>query len=168
MSTHTTIGEIVARIEAVHEQFASALALISDVQLQEVRLAGGRSGKDVLAHLTFWDQRLLHAIAPPEGPDAFRLAPPLIADIPYNAQWADVVNERIFQINRGREIVTIKDEFARTCVVLGQTVLALTEHDVFDQHGLSALLGEPFLPMLTGAYEHYEEHLADLQKIATG
>ncbi len=168
MSTPTTIGAIVARIEAVHEQFADALVLINDARLMEDRLPGGRSGKDLLAHLTFWDRRLLHAIAPQEGPPASRLAPPLIADIPYDGQWADVVNERIFQINRGRDIATIKDEFARTCVELRQAVRALTEHDVFDPNGLSALLGEPFLPMVTGAYEHYEDHVADLQIVAGG
>ena len=168
MSTPTTIGAIVARIEAVHEQFAGALVLIPDVRLQEARLSGGRSGKDLLAHLTFWDKRLLHAIAPDEGPHAFRLAPPLIADIPYNDQWADIVNERIFLLNRGQDIATIKDEFARTCGELRQAVRALTERDVFDADGLSALLGEPFLPMLTGAYEHYQDHLADLQLVAGG
>ena len=164
MSTPTTIGEIVARIEAVHAQFADALALLSDVRLQAARLPGGRSGKDVLAHLTFWDQRLLHAIVPQAGAHACRLAPPLIADSPYNDQWADVVNERIFHINRGRDIATIKEEFARTCGELRQAVGALTERDVFDPNGLAALLGEPCLPLLTGAYEHYADHVADLQK----
>ena len=166
MSTPTTITAIVARIETVHQQFANALAMISDTQLQEARLHGGRSGKDLLAHLTFWDQRLLHAIAPHEDPNAFRLAPPLIADIPYNDQWVDVVNERIFHLNRGRDIATIKADFVRTCEALRQAVSSLTERDVFDPNGLSALLGEPFLPMVTGAYEHYEDHLADLQLVA--
>ena len=166
MSTPTTVVAIVALIEAVHEQFADALALIRDSQLQEARLHGGRSGKDLLAHLTFWDQRLLHALAPQAGPPTSRRAPPLIADIPYNDQWADVVNERIFHINRGRDIAPVKAEFARTCVALRRAVRALTERDVFDPNGLSALLGEPFLPLLTGAYEHYEDHLADLQIVA--
>ena len=73
---------------------------MSDVQFRAARLPGGRSGKDLLAHLTFWDHRLLHAIAPQDGPQAFRLAPPLIADIPIDDQWVDSVNERIFQLNR--------------------------------------------------------------------
>lgn len=165
MSTPTTVEAIVARIEAVHRQFADTLALISDDRLQEPRLDGGRSGKDLLAHLTFWDRRLLHAVDP-QDPHASRLVPPLIADIPYNEQWVDAVNERIFQINRERDIATIKEEFTRTCVELQETVKALSEHDVFDPSGLSALLGEPFLPMVTGAYEHYEDHVADLQRAA--
>ena len=166
MSTPTTVGAIVARIEAVHAQFADVLTQISDAQLQAARLPGGRSGNDLLAHLTFWDQRLLHALAPHPGPDVSRLIPPLIADIPYTEQWADVVNERIFHLNRGRDSATIKAEWARTCAALLQAVRALTEREVFDPHGLSALLGEPFLPMVTGAYEHYEDHWADLQQIA--
>lgn len=166
MSTPTTVGEIVARIAAVHQQFATALAPIGDDRLQEPRLAGGRSGKDLLAHLTFWDRRLLHAIAPAEGPHAFRLAPPVIADIPYDGHWVDRVNARIFARNRGRDLVTIKVEFAQTCAELRHTVGGLSEDAVFDPNGLSALLGEPFLPMVLGAYEHYEDHLPDLQRIA--
>ncbi len=166
MSTPTTVSAIVARIEAVHAQFADALAVISDAQLQAARLPGGRSGKDLLAHLTFWDQRLLHALAPPEGPHAFRLAPPLIADIPFNDQWVDVVNARIFHRNRERDTTAIKAEWARTCGELRQAVGTLTEHDVFDPTGLSTLLGEPFLPMVMGAYEHYEDHWADLRLVA--
>jgi hypothetical protein len=166
MSTPTTIQEILTRIEAAHKQFATALSQINDAQLEEARLPGGRSGKNLLAHLTFWDRRLLHAIAPEEGLHAYRLAPPLIADIPYNDQWADVANERIFHINRDRDIAAIKEEFTQTCSELRHTVSTLTEQDVFDPDGISALLGEPFLPMLTGAYEHYEDHIRDLQVVA--
>ena len=79
MSTPRTIVEIVARIEAVHRRFATALADVGDAQLVDARLPDGWSGKDLLAHLTFWDRRLLYAIEPDEGLDAFRLAPLLIA-----------------------------------------------------------------------------------------
>jgi len=161
------IETLVARIKEVHKQFAEALDLISDAQLEAARPPGGRSGKDLLAHLMFWDHRLLHALAPGEGSPALRRAPPLIADITYDDRWADAVNERIFHLNRGRDSATIKAEFARTCDALTQAVAALTEHEVVDPSGLSARLGEPFLPMLTGAYEHYEDHLADL-KLAAG
>ena len=166
MTSPTTVAAIVARIEVVHADFAAALALLDDDRLQAPCLDGGRSGKDLLAHLTFWDRRLLHAIAPAGGPDVFRLAPPLIADIPYDEHWADVVNERIFDLNRERALPTVKAEFAQTCADLRQAVRELSEHAVFAPAGLSALLGEPFLPMVTGAYEHYEEHMADLERIA--
>lgn len=166
MSTPTTVGEIVARIEVAHKHFADRLALINDAQLQEARLPEGRSGKDMLAHLTFWDRRLLHAVASHDDPHTSRLIPPLIADIPQGEGWLEAVNERIFQINRERDIATVKEEFAQTCAELRQTVSSLSEHDVFSPDGLSALLGEPFLPMVTGAYEHYEDHEADLQRVA--
>ena len=166
MTTPTTVGAIVDRIEAMHAEFAAALSSISDERLQAPLLPGDRSGKDVLAHLTFWDGRLLHAIEPQGDPPTSRLAPPLIADIPYDEQWLDTVNERIFQLNRDRDIGTVKAEFARTCAELRRTVAALDEHAVFDPDGLSALLGEPFAPMVIGAYEHYEDHMPDLERIA--
>ncbi len=163
MSEPTTVAEIVSRIAHAHTRFAEKLALIPDNLLQEARLSGGRSGKDLLAHMTFWDRRLLHAIAPEGGPDAPRLAPPLIADIPYDERWLYTVNDRIFTVNQERPLVEVKAAFYATCVELCQTVQTLSEHDVFDPGGLSAPLGEPFAPMVLGAYGHYEEHMPDLE-----
>ena len=165
MSSPTTVAEIVARIAAAHQRFDQTIASLSDAQLQEPWLPDGWSVKDVLAHVTFWDQRLLHAIAPDGGPNAFRLAPPLIADIPYNEHWTDRVNERIYQLNRERDLGAIKTELEQTRQRLRRVVGGLSEHDVFDADGLSAAIGIPFLPMLTGAYEHYEEHTQELEAL---
>ena len=163
MTEPTTVDQIVARIATAHARFADTLALIDDARLEEARLADGRSGKDLLAHLAFWDRRLLHAIAPEGGPDVSRLAPPLIADVPYDDRWLSTVNDRIFRVNQGRDLAMVKAEFHQTCADLRQTVQGLSEHDVFDPDGLSAPLGEPFAPMVLGAYEHYEDHMPDLQ-----
>lgn len=163
MTEPTTVNEIVVRIAAAHAEFAERLALIPNARLLEPRLAGGRSGKDLLAHLMFWDQRLLHAIDPQGGPNVSRLAPPLIADVPYDEQWLDIVNDRIFRTFQDRDLEAVKAEFHQTYADLRERVQQLSEHDVFDPDGLSALLGEPFAPMVLGAYGHYEEHLPDLE-----
>ncbi len=165
MSTPQTVPELVVRIEAMHDRFAMALAHVSDAELEEERHPDSWSGKDLLAHLTFWDRRLLHAITPEDGPNTFRLAPPLIADIPYDRHWVERVNERIYQLNHGRDAASIRMEFDQTCLRLRAVVAALSEHDVFDPSGLSADLGEPFLPMVVGAYEHYEDHVPDLEAL---
>jgi hypothetical protein len=108
---------------------------------------------------------LLHAIAPDDGRHAFRLASSLIADIPYNDHWTDAVNERIYHLNRGRDLAAIKAEFDQTRQRLHRLVSTLSDHDVFDADGLSASIGIPFLRMLTGAYEHYEEHTEELETL---
>jgi hypothetical protein len=161
-SPPTTIDAIVSRIAAAHQHFAAAIAPLAEAQLEAPALDGGWSVKDVLAHIAFWDQRLLHALAPADGPTAFRLAPPVIADIPFDEQWLTTVNTRIFDLNRARSLPEIQAELAATQTNLLAAVGALTPHELFDPDGLSALLGEPFAPMVLGAYEHYEEHAETL------
>jgi hypothetical protein len=158
-----TIEQIVARIAGAHQRLLDAIATLTDAELLAPVLAGQWSVKDVLAHLAFWDQRLLHAIAPEGGPQAFRLAPPLIADVPFDDQWLVTVNTRIYALNRARDLRDVQEEFAATRSRLLTVVASLTYHDVFDADGLSTALGEPFSPMLLGAYEHYDEHAADLE-----
>jgi uncharacterized damage-inducible protein DinB len=159
-----TIEEIVTRIAAAHRRLLDAIASLSDEQMQAPVLgSNGWSVKDVLAHLAFWDQRLLHAVKPEGGPDAFRLAPPIIADILYDEQWLETVYTRIHVLNSRRSLHDVRAEFDVTRRRLLTVVASLSPHDVFDPDGLSALLGEPFAPMLLGAYEHYEEHAEELE-----
>ena len=162
-ATPATIEQIVSRIAAAHQRLVDAIAPLTDDQLQAPVLANQWSIKDALAHLAFWDQRLLHAIAPEGGKDAFRLAPPVIADIPFDERWLATVNERIYDLNRLRTLHEVQAEFAATRRRLLTVVSSLTLHDVFDPNGLSAALGEPFAPMLLGAYEHYDEHAEDFE-----
>ena len=158
-----TIDAIVARIAAAHQRLLDAIAPLSAAQLQAPAAGSGWSVKDVLAHLSFWDQRLLHAIEPEGVPQASRLAPALIADIPFDEQWLSAVNERIYRRNRRRALSDVLAEFAATRSRLLAVAAGLSLHDVYDPDGLSALLGEPFAPMLLGAYEHYEEHAEALE-----
>ena len=163
---HLPIDAIVSRIEAAHARFLHAIARLTDAQLQAPVLENGWSVKDVLAHLAFWDGRLLHAVNPqpgPEGGPPSRLAPPLIADIPYDEQWLATVNARIYALNRARTLADVRAEFDATRRHLLRTAAALSPQAVADLDGLTAPLGEPFSTMLLGAYGHYEEHAEELE-----
>jgi uncharacterized damage-inducible protein DinB len=160
------IEVIVARIAEGHKRLQNAIASLSDEQLQAPVLDGGWSVKDVLAHLAVWDQRLLHAIAPEGGPHAYRRAQPSLADIPFDDAWLETVNARIYTLNRDRDLASVRTELDATQARLLATVSGLSLHDVYDPDGLSDGLGEPFAPMLLGAYEHYEEHAEALEEHA--
>ncbi len=157
-----TIEQIVEEIEAAHKRLVAAIAPLSDIQLQAPLLADDWSVKDVLAHLTFWDERLLYGIAPASDPHANRLTPPAIADIPLDDEWLETVNARVYAINCERDLRSVQEDFDATRRRLLDVVASLTLHDVYDASGLSAGLGEPFAPMLRGAYEHYDDHIAEL------
>lgn len=167
-----SIHQITTRIAAAHARLLAAISPLSDAQMTAPVLgADGWSVKDVLAHLDFWDRRLLHAIEPEEWPEQWqgdetqgsRRFPPPIADIPYDDGWLEAVNTRIYTRNRHRDLQEVRAAFAATRERLLATAASLSAHDVYDPDGLSAGLGEPFAPMLLGAYEHYEEHAAELE-----
>jgi uncharacterized damage-inducible protein DinB len=165
MTTPATIAETVTRITSAHQRLLDAIAPLTSAELQAPLLSNDWSVKDLLAHLTFWDQRLLHAVEPEGGPDAFRLAPPVIADIPYGEQWTNTVNARIYELNRARHLRAIQTEFAETRRRVLAVVGSLTEYDAFDPNGLSAAIGIPFEALLRDAYEHYEEHTEELEAL---
>src|SRR5688572_656935 len=100
MSYPTTVEEIVAHIKESRRQLDHIITPLNNTQMREPVLHHGWSVKDIMAHIAFWDHRLVHALYS-ESDDAMeRLAPPEIADIPYEDawQWTDAVNERIFQL----------------------------------------------------------------------
>lgn len=168
MSAHTSeLAAIVKRIDAAQQSFVQALSSFSDEQMTTTRMADGSTVKDMLAHVSFWDRRFMHAMQP-EPPDAFRLATPEIADIPYkeHMQWADAVNARIRQLNQHRSLDEIRREYEQNWIRMDAFLHALTPHDVFDSDGLSAVIGMPFEPFMRGIYEHYEEHAEELRQLS--
>lgn len=157
------LAAILQRIDAAHDSFMQALAALSGAQTT-APLQDGSTVKDLLAHVAFWDGRFMFAMQP-EPPDAFRLAPPEIADIPYREiiQWADAVNARIRQRNQHRPFGDVKHNFERNWERMWAFLQQLTPHDVFDGDGLSAVIGMPFEPFMRGIYDHYEEHAEELR-----
>ena len=165
------IDQLTARIAAAHERLLTAIAPLSPAQLTAPVLGpDGWSVKDVLAHLEFWDRRLLHAIQAEDWPEHWqdeargsRRFPPPIADIPYDDGWLEAVNTRIYTRNRDRALADVLAAFDRTRARLLATVAALSPQAVIDLDALLAPLGEPLSTMMIGAYEHYDEHADELE-----
>jgi len=163
MTRPTTAADLVTRIQASFERLLQALTLISEDQWLEPRLPGGWSIKDMLAHLAWWDQWLLYTFQPSDRPGTVKHPPPLFDQIPAGDSWANTMNARVYQFNRTRELPEIQAEFHTARQGILQLVLSLSDADVFDAAGLSAIVGQPAAPLLLGIYEHYEEHAHELE-----
>jgi uncharacterized protein (TIGR03083 family) len=159
----TTVAGIIERVKGARRHFDRAVAPLTDAQLQAAKLPGGWSVKDVLAHMAFWDKRLMHAIKPEGG--GSRFTPALIEDIPYDENWVQAVNERVYAKNRLRDLADVKADFEQTHERLVSVVAALSEHDVFDPDGLSREVGLPnFFPAeIYGIFDHYDEHAREIE-----
>jgi hypothetical protein len=102
----TTVQEIIERIKAARRLLDRAIVSLNNTQMREPKFDHGQSAKDKMAHIAFWDYRMIHLIQCNEDDPFLRLAPPEIVDIPYEDawQWTDAVNQRIY------------DPFRRGCV----------------------------------------------------
>jgi hypothetical protein len=166
MSTPQTMAEIITRIERAMQRVAQAIARLSPADMLEPRLPDGQSVKDVLAHLTWWDQWLLFTLPADQNTSHTATAPPLIDQIPPTNDWADEMNAKVYAYNRPRDLSTIHAEFTATRNQLLQRVAQLSISDLDDPDGIAAIIGQPVAPLVLGIYEHYEEHAHELEQLS--
>jgi len=140
------------------------IARIPPEQAQKPLLDGGRSVKDLLGHLEWWDRWLLVTLPPTPDSPAQR-KPALFDQIPDNNHWAEAMNAKVFVYNQSRDYVTLRAEFEATCTQLLARVSQLTDDDVYNPAGLSAQIGHAVAPLVLGIYEHYEEHEHELKRL---
>jgi hypothetical protein len=165
MSVPQTMAEIITRIERAMQRVVQAIAPLSSAQKLEPRLPNSQSVKDVLAHLTWWDQWLLFTLSVDQNTAHTPIAPPLFDQIPGTNHWADEMNAKVYSYNQPRELSTIQAEFTATRSQLLQRVSQLSIDDLYNPDGIAAMIGQPVAPLVLGIYEHYEEHAHELEQL---
>ena len=167
MSTQQSITEILPRIEQSIHRLIQMVASMPPAQTQAPLLPEGRSVKDVLGHLTWWDQWLLLTLPPVPGASAPAITLPLAEQIPASNRWADEMNAKVLIYNRSRDFSALWGELNATCDLLLRRVSQLSDQDLYDPEGIAALIGQPVAPLICGIYEHYEEHAQEFERLAT-
>ena len=166
MSTQQTITEILPRIEHAIQRVMQTVTTMSPAQTLEPLLTEGRSVKDVLGHLTWWDQWLLITLPPAPGEPALTITLPLSDQIPSNNDWADEMNAKVHIYNKSREFSVIWGELRATCDLLLRRVTQLSDEDLYDPAGIASIIGQPVAPLICGIYEHYEEHAHEFERLS--
>jgi hypothetical protein len=165
MAAPHSIAEIVTRIERAMQRVTQAIHPLSPAQMLEPRLSDGRSVKDVLAHLTWWDQWLLVTLPADQNTPIQPIILPLADQIPPTNHWAAEMNAKVHIHNQQRELSVIEAEFAAVRKHLLERVSQMSIEDLYDPDGIAAIIGQPVAPLILGIYEHYEEHAYELEQI---
>jgi hypothetical protein len=165
MDAPHSITDIVTRIERAMHRMTQVIHPLSPAQLQEPRLSDGRSVKDVLAHLTWWDQWLLITLPADQNTPIQPITLPLVDQIPPTEHWADEMNAKVRIHNQQRELSVIEAEFAAVRKQLLERVSQMSIDDLYDPNGIAAVIDQPVAPLILGIYEHYEEHAHELEQI---
>ena len=165
MNTQQPIKEILPRIERAIQRVMQQVAAMPPERISEPLLVGGRSVKDVLGHITWWDQWLLVTLPPAPGTPPPAITLPLSDQIPPTNHWAREMNDKVLAYNQSREFSVIWGELTTTCDLLLRRVSQLSEEDLYDPAGMASLIGQPVAPLICGIYEHYEEHAHEFEQL---
>ncbi len=116
--------------------------------------AGDWSVKDVLAHITWHEREMLNVIR------AHALVGSGLWDLPLDQRNAVIYNK-----NKDRALKEVLDESATIFKALTQALQTLTEEDLHDPSRFPNMPPDwqPWDLFAQNTYEHYQDHLADLQ-----
>lgn len=149
-------AELLATIDAEHDRLAVTLRQLSDEQLVQPGVEGDWSVKDLLAHITWWEQRLiqlLESAARGEAPPSLLLP---------GEDWDAAIprlNDAAYAASRDRALDDVREAFERSFAQVVAVVSGCSEHDLFDPAGLNGIVPEAAFHMIAAnTYEHYQEH----------
>jgi uncharacterized protein (TIGR03083 family) len=152
---------LLGRVLDDHARLEAALADLSLDQFTRPGVTGKWSVKDMLAHITFWEQRMLRAYelarrgqSPPsvrregESPDA----------------TIDRINEENYQEQRDRPLGEILAEYGRSYGRVLSMLAGLTDDELAEAGPLVTPLGRSLTERIAAdTYEHYQEHAESIR-----
>lgn len=151
--------ELVDRIHRSRVELDDVIARFDRGDLTEPALANGWSVKDIIAHIGFWERRIvtLYDI----------LVRGEVPEDAIGAESLDELNARMYGENQllPLGIVQINEQEAYHDILkIAETAPA---SDLFDPHRFAWTGGRPFYHWIAdNTYEHYADHLPDLLEFA--
>lgn len=140
-----SVGE---RMRAEHARLEALLANFSDEELVQPGRFGEWSVKDMLAHITFWEQRLIAYV---NGAKESLVQPD------EDEQAAiDRINAEALATNRARPLAEVRAAFEESYRQTLALAESLSVEDLADEVLYNLLAGDTF--------EHYREHIEMLEK----
>jgi hypothetical protein len=149
--------DLIAALESAKTEIEALLAEAGEARLTTHGVTGEWSIKDLLAHLTFWEGRV---VAWAEGIRQGRVPTPL----PWSKDWTeDQENAAIYESNRDRSLPDVLEGWRRTHREVIEHIRSMSEEELF-QRKIEWLGETTFVQALAGnSYEHQQEHAAQIR-----
>lgn len=142
--TSRSRDELLERSRERHAQLEALIAQLTDADRTRPGVTDDWSVKDHLAHLTWWEQRVIHVLGG---------APDPIDAIPGDDTTEDSVNAYVFAANRDRPLTEVRAAFDASYQEMQHLIETAPDDVLAEQYG-----------WISGnAADHYDEHLRMLQ-----
>jgi uncharacterized protein (TIGR03083 family) len=156
MSRPQRAAEIRERIAADRARLESLIEGIDESRLTQPGVQEGWSIKDVLAHVTWWEQRMLTLLASArrgERPES------LVRPGEAPETVVDRVNADVLEASRAEPLAAVIDAFRRSGANVAALTASLGDDELADDSAVAQALGGPPAELIAvNTYEHYREH----------
>lgn len=148
--------ELLERIRSGRLELEEVIAGIEDHLMAVAALPGGWSVKDLLAHIGWWERRVVNAyqvLRRGEVPDSVSEGGSL-----------NELNARVSETYRDQPLAQVRQEEAVAYRALLAVAEEAPEGDLFDQSRFAWTEGRAFYELICdNSWGHYEEHLPDVK-----
>ena len=154
MEEQKSKADLVAEIELERRRLEATLATLSEEQILIPGVIADWTVKDILAHITVWEQRMVSWVAQTTRGEVPEMLPP-------GMTWDDLDdwNEQTYKKHRFRSLDEERDDFQLSYTQALQTVHEVSEQDLIDPHRFAWREGRPLWVMVAANTSwHYKEH----------
>jgi uncharacterized protein (TIGR03083 family) len=152
MTTADRKTDMLQRVRTSRDTFAEALAAVPPERMTEPGVNGDWTVKDVLAHITWWEQHLLQRLRTGQEP--------LYAPGDDPRQVTDAANAAIYTEHREQPLEDVRAAFDTSYQELLSTLQALPPEDLADDEFYDTIGSDTF--------SHYQQHTEMLRAWLAG
>jgi hypothetical protein len=164
MDDPTTKIQIINLIKTGHEALLAILKPLTETQLTQSGVEDKLSVKDILAHITDWEQRMIRWIEESlQGKTPERPTPGMT--------WDDLdrLNGQTYLANKDRPLGEVQSDFAASYQQSLHVIESLSNADLFDPYHFAWRQGDPLWPMIAAnTWLHYREHRESISRWLRG
>jgi len=151
-------ASILDELRSKYAALAGILAPLDEAQMTTSGVIGDWSIKDILAHMSAWQQRLLAWLYAARHNEE-----PTISG-PDSVEEMDRLNEQFYKENRSRPLADVLGDFRSSYLQIVEAVQALPEEDLIDPHRFAWSNGDSLRQIIAGdTYDHYQEHQQQIE-----
>ena len=152
-----TQDELIQKIESEWNNLQASLDGLTEEQMHRPGVVGEWTIKDILAHLTAWQTRLITTL--------FKAEKGFTPDTTESGQTVDQMNAKFYREMKDRSFDQVWDDLDSSYHQLLSRLAGWKEKDLFDPGRFKWMKGEPFAAYIAGdSYEHYAEHAAQIRE----
>jgi hypothetical protein len=164
----TTKAQLLDLITTTRAPLDQLITGLSEEQMLQTGVENRSSVKDLLAHITTWEQHLVRRLAA-AARDGVAEVYVIDPQEPWEPGGIDAVNEYIFTHNAQLPLQQVLSDFRGSLQDVLRAVEALSEQDLFDPQGLAQVFGYPVERVIGGdTFYHYPEHIQSIQTWLAG